>query len=287
MIDLHTHSTFSDGSLTPAELVKEAKRIGLTAIALTDHDSTGGLDLFLAACRKHGVTGIPGVEISADCKHGTMHMLGYHINPSEVGLQAVLEKIRDGRSSRNQEIIRKLNELGLELSWNEVKAYAGEDVVGRPHFAQALVARGYVSSKERAFDLYLAKGKPGYIDRLKMTPADSIQAIVGADGIAVLAHPFTLGLGGKDLKKCIEELRDAGLRGMEVFYSEHSPVQVEEYRKLAVELGLVATGGSDFHGKANPRISLGRGFGPLNVPDAVVEDLETARRGGKPANRCS
>lgn len=286
MIDLHVHSTFSDGSLTPEQLVERALDMGLTAIALTDHDSTDGIDSFLTACEEqtthngqrttdNGRTliGISGVEISADVRRGTMHMLGYFINHKDSDLESMLKRIRDGRKIRNKEMLRKLNDLGFELTWDDVAAFAGGDVVGRPHFAQALMARGYVTSKKAVFDLYLAKGRPAYVDRLRLPPAECISVILKAGGVPVLAHPFTLKLGRKDLREHVRELADIGLRGIEVYYPEHSREQVQEYLALAGEFELVATGGSDFHGEINPGIELGKGFGSLQVPDMVVEEL--------------
>jgi 3',5'-nucleoside bisphosphate phosphatase len=277
MIDLHTHSTFSDGSLTPNELVLGAKKAGLTAIALTDHDTTGGIDLFMKACRRHGINGIPGVEMSADTTRGTMHVLGYFIDRRDKRLQGVLAEIRDGRVRRNAEIIERLNGLGLALEWSDVQAFACEDVVGRLHFAQALEAKGYVKSKDKAFDLYLAKGKPGYAERFRLPAVECVGTIVRAGGIAVLAHPLTLGLDEKALRDCVGELTAAGLKGIEAYYSEHKAQQTLLYENLAKEFGLVATGGSDFHGKGNPKVALGKGFGNLKVPDSVVEELGRIR----------
>jgi predicted metal-dependent phosphoesterase TrpH len=194
VIDLHIHSTFSDGSMTPEEIVELAARAGLKTIALTDHDGMGGIARFMDACRTAGIRGLPGIEISVDCKSGTMHMLGYLIDPGNQTLIERLKWLREGREVRNAEILEKLNKLGFGLTWEEVAAFAGEDVVGRPHFAQALLARGFVKDKTEAFDKYLGKGKPAYADRRRMTPENSIQLIRGAGGVAVLAHPFTLNL---------------------------------------------------------------------------------------------
>lgn len=280
MIDLHVHSTFSDGTLTPAELVAKARALGLRALALTDHDCTGGLREFAAAGAAADAgpgglrfTAVPGVEISAEVSPGTMHMLGYHIDPDNGDLEGVLVRIREGRESRNRQILARLAELGMPLEWEEVAAFAGEDVVGRPHFAQALLARGYVSTKQEAFDRYLAKGKPAYMDRLRFSPADSLAAIREAGGVPVLAHPFTLKLEPDALKAAVRELAEAGLAGIEVYYPEHAPDQVRQYRGLAEAFGLVATGGSDYHGANNPDIEMGRGFGSLNVPDDILDAL--------------
>jgi len=278
MIDLHTHSTFSDGSLTPEELAELGARVGLKALALTDHDSTGGLARFDAACRKHGLAGVPGVEISAGVAKGTMHILGYYVDADQPALEDVLSRIRNGREIRNQEILQKLNQLGVDLSWEEVAAYAGEEVVGRPHFAQALLAKGAVTSKNDAFDRYLAKGKPAYADRFRLSPADSIASILGAGGIPVLSHPSTLELDAKGLREFMAELKEVGLEGIETYYSEHSSQQVAEYQALARDFRMLKTGGSDFHGDVNPAVRLGVGFGSLHVPDEVADDLRKRKQ---------
>jgi predicted metal-dependent phosphoesterase TrpH len=281
MIDLHSHSTFSDGSLTPRQLAKRGHDVGLTALALTDHDSTAGLDEFLQACGEFGIVGVPGVEISVDVPSGTMHMLGYFIGLKHKGLESMLARIRGGRDERNAEILKKLNDIGFKLSMDEVDAFAVEDVVGRPHFALAMVKKGYVPSKEAAFDKYLGKGKPGYVDRLRLSPEESMSAIGAAGGVPVLAHPFTLELGKKALRDCVRVLVEKGLKGLEVYYSEHSADQVSQYETLAREFNIVATGGTDFHGQLNPQVELGSGFGNLVVDDNILEELRNARDGAK------
>jgi len=271
------HSVFSDGSLQPQELVEEGRRIGLTGMALTDHDTTAGVAAFMAA-RPDGMVLIPGVEISAEVPGGTLHMLGYHIEPGESKIQEALARIRGGREDRNARILARLHALGMEIDWDEVADLAGDEVVGRPHFAQAMLMRGYVKSKQDAFDRFLAKGKPAYEDRFRLPPEEGIRLIRGAGGVAVLAHPFTLGLARSELSRYVSELADRGLEGIEVYYSEHSQSQTAEYGELASSLGLVATGGSDFHGAANEDIRLGVGFGGLRVPDSILEELERRRK---------
>jgi len=278
MIDLHTHSTFSDGSLTPEQLVIEAEKAELSAIALTDHDSVEGTDRFIAACRKSPVRGIPGVEISVDFNTGTMHILGYCIDHHHPELEAHLADLSAGRKARNNHILKKLHGMGLILTMNEVNSFAGGDNVGRLHFAQALVVRGYVKSKQEAFDRFLGKGKPGYTDRVRLTPDGGISMIRNAKGLAVLAHPFTLGLGIAALSKLVGELVEAGLQGIEVYYSQHTPKQVKQFCSIARKFNLAATGGTDFHGAPMPDIKIGRGFGMLNVPDTVLEELDERRK---------
>ncbi len=278
MIDLHMHSTFSDGTLTPEALAKLAGGFGLKAIALTDHDGMAGITRFLAACEAEGVRGISGVEISAQMSKGTMHILGYFVDHTDKELDGALARIRSGRETRNKEILEKLNALGCSLDWDEVRSLTEEEVVGRPHFAMAMLARGYVVDKMDAFERYLAKGKPAYAERFRLDPEASIAAIRKAGGVPVLAHPSTLGLSEKALYKALGEYREMGLQGLEVYYSEHTPQMEQTYVRMARELDLAMSGGSDFHGDVNPRIRMGIGFGRLRVPDELVADLE-ARRG--------
>lgn len=273
MIDLHLHSIFSDGSYTPEELVDMGIEAGLAAMALTDHDSTNGLERFMAAGRGKGLTTIPGIEISVTVDKGTLHMLGYYIQQGHPVLEDVLIKIREGRNIRNKEILVKLQSLGMKIEWEDVASLAGDEVVGRPHFAQVLLSRGYVKTWKEAFDGYLAKGKKAYVDRFRLPAAESIAAIREAGGVAVLSHPFTLDLGKKELRKYVAGLVDLGLAGIEVYYSEHSNDQIREYKALVDEFNIIATGGSDFHGDINPSVKLGVGFGNLVVEDSILDDL--------------
>jgi len=278
MIDLHTHSTFSDGSLSPAQLVERAVRLGLTGLSLTDHDCTAGIPDFLEAAGAASIAGVSGVEISVDVSKGTFHLLGYLFNHEDSSFQEALAGIRNGRERRNGQMLARINSMGMGMTWPEVSKAAGEGVVGRPHFAQVMVDRGYVSSRKEAFAKYLAKGKPGYVDRARLSPESGIWAIRAAGGVAVLAHPGTLELCGSRLWEYVRELKEIGLQGVEVYYSEHSEEQVSAYNDMAKSLDLVATGGSDFHGDLNPRIELGRGFGGLSVPDGAVDELRGAQR---------
>ena len=270
---------FSDGSFTPEELVVAAVAAKLTAMALTDHDTTAGLPRFLAAAAAASLRGITGVEVSADHHPGALHMLGYLLDPAHAGLQSDLARLCAGRTERNHKILGQLQALGMQLTWAEVHALAGGDVVGRPHFAQALIARGHVKDKDEAFARFLARGRPAYAERFRLSPADSIRMIRAAGGVAVLAHPCSLQLGQNALRALLMELRDAGLEGVEVLHSEHNPGQTRLYQRLANDLGLVATGGSDFHGRLMPDIRLGRGFGGLRVPDEVLAKLEARKPG--------
>jgi len=275
MIDLHAHSTFSDGSLHPAELIQLAVRTGLRAVALTDHDSTAGLPAFREAARAapDGFTAVPGVELSADVQPGTMHILGYFIDARRPALQRALERIRKSRDERNERMIEILRRRGMDLTMADVRACAGEHVVGRPHIAAAMLAKGCARSKADAFQRFLGKGCCAYVDRYRLAPADCVRLVRAAGGVAVLAHPLTLRLPPRRLRAAVRDLADAGLGGIEVYYPEHTPALRKQYLTLAEEFDLVVTGGSDYHGDANPAIRLGTGFGALNVPDDAVDRL--------------
>ena len=278
MIDLHCHSTFSDGSLTPEQLADEAARIGLTALALTDHDTVAGLPRFQAAAAGKSFRPVPGVELSVDCSSGVMHMLGYWMDTANPELVRQMEWIRNGREMRNRSMLDKLNALGFAMTWDEVQAVAGEDIVGRPHFGQVMIQKGYVKDKNEAFDKWLGDGKPGYADRPRLTAEVAVALIRQAGGVAVLAHPFSLHISKDAMASLFIQLAAAGLAGVECYYSEHSADLTKEYLAMAKQANLVPTGGSDFHGEVSPGIRLGVGFGGLNVPDEALTQLE-ARRG--------
>lgn len=283
MIDLHIHSTCSDGSVSPEELVQAGEAAGLYAMALTDHDTVEGVERFLGACARsctktgERIRGISGVEISADVDRGSLHMLGYFVDPKDGALQEALRRIREGRQLRNRTILERLQNAGIGITWEEVKGFAGEDMVGRPHFAQALLRKGYVRTIKQAFDRYLARGKRAYVERVRLSPEESIAAIRGAGGVPVLGHPATLGLDTAALKGYVRRLKEIGLLGMEVYYTEYTPTRTRQFLELAEELSLVATGGTDFHGAITPDIRLGRGFGNLDIPDEIVANLEQCR----------
>ena len=276
VIDLHTHSVYSDGTNLPAELVAMAEKRGLSALALTDHDTVGGIPDLLSAGEDSSVETVAGIELSAECEHGTMHILGYFIDHASTALLEKIEKVREGREQRNVGILKKLNKLGYVLLWSDVENHAGKDVVGRPHFAAALVERGHVKSKKLAFDLLLAKGRPGYVERYRYTAKECIELIRVAGGIPVLAHPATIYLPDEQLFALVREMKDSGLGGIETYYAENHPKNIRKFSEWADELGLVRTGGTDFHGKNTPDLKLGTGFGQLHVPDEVLEQLKAA-----------
>lgn len=277
MIDLHVHSTCSDGQLTPGELARHAGRLKLSAMALTDHDTVDGCRALMQACADQGLRGIPGVEISVDHGPGTFHLLGYFVDPEEAALRSTLSWICAERAERNRKILRRLSGLGLQLGMEDVLAEVPPDNVnvGRPHVAMAMVRRGYVGDVGEAFARYLAKGKAAYAARGKLGPEKAIGLVRGAGGIAVLAHPFTLEVcGAPALESLVGSWAALGLQGIECHYPEHGPARRRRYLDLAQRHGLVPTGGTDYHGTARPGIELGVGDGTFRVPDGVLDGLE-------------
>ncbi|MBT8042702.1 MAG: PHP domain-containing protein [Pontiella sp.] len=276
MIDLHVHSIYSDGTNTPSELLELAEQRGLTALALTDHDTVAGIEPLLEAAKDSAVEAVPGIELSAACERGTMHILGYFIDHTCPVLLEKMEKVRAGREERNREILKKLNKLGYVLLWSDVEDQAGEDVIGRPHFAEALVAKGLVKTRKKAFDLLLAKGRPAYAERYRYTAEECIGLIHQAGGVSVLAHPATIYMPDAQLKDLVKQLAGHGLKGIEVYYAEHNPANRARFSGWAKEFGLICTGGTDYHGTNTPDLKLGTGFGQLRVPDEAFDQLKAA-----------
>ena len=281
-IDLHTHTTASDGSYTPSQLVHYAKEKGLRALAVTDHDTIEGNEEALSAGRREGLEVISGIEISVDHSQGSMHMLGYFIDIGSQRLKEKLALLQDSRADRNPKIIEKLNELGLSVSYDEVVEASGGGQVGRPHIAQVLLKKGYTTTIQEAFDRYLGKGAPAYFDKFRLNAEDAIAMIADAGGVPVLAHPFTLKCKNQgELEGLIRHLTENGLQGIEVYYTEHSKQQVERYRLLAERNNLLITGGSDFHGANMAGVELGTGRGGLHIPYSLFEKLKTYWEEGK------
>lgn len=256
--DLHSHSTISDGRLSPTALVERAAAQGVGILALTDHDNIGGIAEAEAAGKRLGVEVIPGVEISADYDPGTMHILGLGIDPTNSTLLMRLEFLQEARRQRNPKVLQKLQALGIDITLAEIEALAGSRQIGRPHFAQALINKKAASSFDDAFERFLAKGSPAYVAKTRLSPRESIQIIHGAGGLAVLAHPIQLRLQGQALEAVIQDLVDAGLDGIEVFHSDHDKNHENLYATLARQFGLKISGGSDFHGIEGKSIELGK-----------------------------
>lgn len=280
-VDLHTHSTASDGSDPPERLVELAIRAGLSSLALTDHDTQDALPGAIAAAKTAGLELIPGVELSLDFERGGMHLVVLWLPPGPGPLQDRLAELRSGRDTRNVEIVERLVDAGLPVTIEEIEEEAGAGSVGRPHIAAVMVARGYVPDIKTAFDLWLGNGRPAYVGRARLDPEEAIGLARQSGGVPVLAHPHTLGITtAPEMAEVLKRLVGAGLVGLEAIYPTYRRHEREGYSDLARRFDLVPSGGSDYHGSYKPGLSLGSGYGDLYVPDAVLEELRDHR--GRP-----
>lgn len=275
-LDLHLHTTHSDGSFTPAEVIELAHKAGVTALAITDHDITTGIPEAIATGLQLGIEIIPGIEISSIFGDSELHILGYFLDWHDPKLSEQLSTLRESRHRRNPKIIERLQESGIDITYDEVRALAGTDSVGRPHIARVLMDKKVVGSAKEAFDRFLANGKPAYVPRDLPSPAEAIQWIKSAKGLAVLAHPTWVKTTEGTLTDLVRQLKADGLDGVEVHYSTHTARQTREYLSLAKQLGLLITGGSDFHGITKPDIEVGIGKGTLHIPDSLLPKLKDA-----------
>ena len=277
-VDLHCHSTASDGTLSPTEVVRLAVDNGLSALALTDHDTIAGVAEARAEAQKLNLDFLSGIEISCEFRHpGTMHLLGYGVNIQSPTLRDLTKTLLAGRDNRNPKIIARLNELGVSITMEEVQHQAGGTVLGRPHIAAILLRKGYVTSIQQAFTKYLAPGGAAYFDKERLTARHAMELVRQSGGLPVLAHPVQLRTeNSAQLERVIKDLVDLGLAGIEVIHSDHDESQIAAYTHLAEKFGLLATGGSDFHGKAVKDIELGYARHrriPRRYFDALLEKL--------------
>jgi 3',5'-nucleoside bisphosphate phosphatase len=269
-VDLHTHSTASDGVYAPAELLQHAKDVGLRVLALTDHDNTSGLQEAAQAAAKLDIDFIPGIEINTDVVGGEVHVLGYFPEYERPAFQAVLKVLRDARERRGQRMVELLNEQGISISWERVREIA-QGSVGRPHVAEALLEAGYVQSIGQAFDTYIGRGCYAYVPRYKLAPEDAVRLIASANGLPVIAHPLALP-GLDELRNRLPGLCKAGMVGLETYYGPYNSEEEQVLRALADEYHLIPTGGSDFHGPGIHPTPLGG----RPVPYETVERLKAA-----------
>jgi predicted metal-dependent phosphoesterase TrpH len=278
-IDLHIHSTASDGSLAPSEIIHLAQKLNLGAIAITDHDSLEGSKEAIGNGIPSSLKFVSGVEISAAYPpffpgSGSFHILGYCIRLDDSALNQLLDKLRQARKNRNPEIMRLLKKLGCPLSLEEVRRQVGKGQIGRPHIARAMVAKGFVQSIDDAFDNFLGTDKPAYVNKYRIECASAVEKIHAAGGIPVLAHPSLLKISNAtDLNHLVCNLKEIGIRGIEVYYPEHTLQQTKQYAELAERYELLMTGGTDFHGSIIPEIKMGTGKGNLFVPYELYETL--------------
>ena len=278
-VDLHLHTTSSDGRLTPSELIRLAAGRGLNVVSVTDHDSTEGLaEAYETAREFPQMRIIPGIELSTDIPGDEIHMLGYFIKFEDVQFQDILLRFRRGRVERGRLMVEKLDGLGIHLVWDRVQEIAGEGSVGRPHIALAMVEAGYCTEPKFAFPEYLGRNGLAYVERPKMMPAEAVEMILGIGGVPVLAHPAYM----LDMRASIAELVPAGLMGMEVYYSRYSPEVVQELAQLAKGHGLIPCGGSDYHGLGNTDEPLpGTQCPPMETVERLEEAAEKLAQGAK------
>jgi predicted metal-dependent phosphoesterase TrpH len=269
-VDLHTHSTASDGIYAPAELLRQASEIGLRVLALTDHDTTNGIAEAAETAQRLGIDFIPGIELNTDTSGGEVHILGYFPEFQRPEFQAVLKTLRDARERRGQRMVEQLNEQGIAISWERVREIA-QGTVGRPHVAKALMEKGYVQSVNEAFAKYIGKGCIGYVPRYHLSPTDATRLIDSVNGLPVIAHPLDLP-GLPILHKWLPELCAAGMVGLEAYYGPYTSEKEQELLALAREYRLIATGGTDFHGPGIHPTPLGGRY----VPYEAVEQLKDA-----------
>ena len=274
-VDLHIHSTASDGKLTPAEIVQEAAERGLTFIALADHDTIDGIVQAQTEVKSFpDLKVIPGVEISTDIPQGEVHVLGYFIDYADPQLKTALDRFRNSRIVRAQGMIAKLEKLGVNIDWQRVQEIAGGSSIGRPHIAQAMLEKGYITSMKQAFTDYIGRDGPAYVEREKMTPAEAVELILKAKGLPVLAHPLTTG----DAEAMTKELKPAGLIGIEAYYDDYTPEETKRLVGLANKYNLIVTGGSDYHGLDEAETAIGG----TEVPMESVERLIALAKQGNP-----
>jgi predicted metal-dependent phosphoesterase TrpH len=265
--DLHIHSTASDGKLTPADVVLEAARRGLSFIALADHDNIDGIASAQAAASAFPqLKVIPGIEISTEAAQGEVHVLGYFVDYTNPEFNAALDRFKNSRLQRGQKMVTKLEKLGIHLDWQRVTEIAGGSTIGRPHIAQAMMEKGYVTSFKQAFIEYLAHNRPAYVERDKMTPQEAVALIIKAKGLPVLAHPLTL----PDPEVLIAELKGGGLVGLEAYYNGYTPEEVSRLLALADKYQLIATGGSDYHGIEDTETAIGDSGLPMEAVEKLI-----------------
>lgn len=273
-IDLHVHSTFSDGTLTPTELVSHAIEMGLSAMALTDHDTIDGVEEAIQAGAKNNLEIIPGIELSTFYNNKEIHIVGLYIDYTNEVFKKELENLRNVRQNRNLKICEAFHKLGIEINYDDMLKKYGDIVITRAHFADYLLEKGIVGSRNEAFDRYLGDSRPCNVPRKKMSPAEAITLIKSVGGIPILAHPTLYHLGKDEMNKLLKYLCEAGIVGIEGIYSTYTMGEEIEIKSLAKKYNLLISGGSDYHGANKPKLELGIGYGHLCVPYDILETLK-------------
>lgn len=270
MLDLHTHSSASDGTLSPSQLIHLASKIELQAVAICDHDTISGIDEAITAAKETSIQFVPGVELSTMHKSLPFHLVGLYIDHKHDGLLQGLKHVQKIRTERNPLILQKLRELGIDIPLQQLQDFAQSDSIGRPHIAQLLIQKGVVSTATQAFSKYIGDGKPAFVSKPLLGAAKAISLIRNAGGVAIVAHPHQIKRKGEALVRYIGELTELGLQGIEVFCSGYKSSMTAEYSRIARQYNLVRSGGSDFHGTNKPNIRLGRGMGSLYVHNDLL-----------------
>lgn len=273
-VDLHVHSTASDGTLSPSEVIQLGKEMNLRALALTDHDTVDGIDEALAAGKEYGIEVIPGVELSCSYNNKEIHIVGLFINHKDAFFCEELDRLKETRDMRNVEMAQKFQERGIPITFEDIRTRYPDAIITRAHFASYLHEQGYVSSVKDAFDRYLNDNGPCYVPRYKMPCSETIRLIHDAGGIAILAHPILYRMGSIPLEQMVIYLKKCGLDGIEAIYSTYTPSDESLIRRLARQNNLLISGGSDFHGANKPNIQLGTGKGKLRIPYDVLANIK-------------
>lgn len=277
IVDLHTHTTCSDGTFTPREIVEYAAKKNLSAIAITDHDEVSGVEEAIKYGDKYGVEIISGIEVSTQYEGSELHIVGLFIDIYDTNMNKLLIDMRQKRIDRNRLVAVKLQELGLDITYSDIVQAANGGIVTRAHIAKALRQKGYISSNQEAFDKYIGDGKPAYIKREVFDWQETIDMINNAGGVAVLAHPLLYKFSKKRLEMIVSDMANHGLKGIEAYYSTHSPSDVKYIKMIADKNKLKVSGGSDFHGANKPKLDLASGYGNLEIPYEVLQGLKGVR----------
>ena len=280
VIDLHCHTLHSDGTDTPEGLALLGEAAGLTALCLTDHDTLGGIPAFLAMQPKVKIRLLVGIELSCQFLGRSLHVLGLLVDPADVQFQSRLVELRGRRDARNRRMIARLGDLGYPITYEDVQAHSETPLLSRVHFAQALASRGFVRRAPEAFERLIGDDCPGFVPREELTPSEAAHWIREAGGVPVVAHPGRFGGAGFRWDEAMADLQKLGLEGLEGYYGEYRAAEQRYFVALAARLGMVVTGGSDYHGAHKPGLRLGRGRGGLQVPDELLARLETQQRLG-------
>jgi len=277
-IDLHTHTTFSDGTLTPTEIINYAAKKNIKAIAITDHDNFDGVSEAVLCGKKHNIEVISGIEMSTDFFSKEIHILGLFIDINNKKINSELDGLKEKRKKRNCLAVEKLNKLNVNITYEELEKISSNKIITRAHFAKILMRKGYINSVKECFDKYMGEGKDAYVKREVISPEETISLINDSGGIAILAHPLLYNFTDDKLNEMILYLKSIGLKGIECIYSTHTEENTKYLISLAKKYNLKVSGGSDFHGENKPNLDLGTGYGNLYIPYEILENLKEKQK---------